>query len=154
MKNFAVFMLGLAFYLSAPAHSHSAIYLKGLQPVGIAGEAVACFVEVLETPLHNLKQVRALVAEPHGHDEMILMGPLNLSRQENGYYFRASNPSEWVQEAFLGQRQNQNVFDAVVRHGHHTDALSCAALTETQGEERELIEEAFDKASGDHDHDH
>lgn len=146
----AIILLSVLVSSNVMAHEHALEFYKGQQAVGIAGEAMECYVEVQE--LHDVEtlQVRALVGEPHGSRRMMIAGPLRLTQTPEGYYFRASHRHDLIQEALLAQKDGVAWFDLVVSHGHHTDALSCENLVMTQGAEKLAIEELFEQHDGSH----
>ena len=146
MLNFVLAFVFVAATFALPVTAEP-IYLKGAQPVGIAGEQRECFVETVYSRSLSTVRIRSLSADPHEPDELIGLGPVKATfdGKRSGYGYRAAARNAQVQDLFLliDRSRNAENLSLVILDGHHTDALSCATLSVLEGSELAVVKDMF-----------
>ncbi len=154
--------LGLAIALFANFASADAVYQKGEQSTGIAGDNVSCLVESAYSTDGQKVTVRTLVADPHDSKEVVALGPVEAAYDANGagYLFRSSKKNETLQALVLNATSLgvATGLSLIVLDGGHSDGIACEKLTELQGQEllttKEKFEHFGEEAGDHHDHNH
>jgi len=126
----------------------SAVYYKGEQPIGIAGDVVDCFVEVEYHDVDASVELRALLADPHGYGDLVGFGPSAADYDESsaGYVFTADDDHDRVQSLFLKSSApgSSEALRLAILDGSHLDELACNAMSRLQGDTLAYVEEKFE----------